>query len=138
MSKQFVPREKEVAALLKADASERFRYFIHKVADWGVAWGLSDDHGWVSSSDAEFPLVFPLWPAEAFARAAAVGLWADQRPTPIELHELVEKLMPKWIENGLQVGIFPLPSGRMVVLPVAEVRDALVEEASRTGEEFDL
>lgn len=138
MSKQFVPREKEVAALLQADASERFRYFINKVADWGVAWGLSDDKGWVSSSDAESPLVFPLWPAEAYAQAAAVRLWAGQRPTPIDIHELVEVLMPKWIENGLQVGVFPLPSGRMVVLPVDEVRDALIEEAGRTGEEFNL
>ena len=132
--KHYSPPSREQRALLEAPANERYEYFVKHVAEWDEAWGLRDDEGWMALGDDNDATLFPLWPAEAYARRAAVDEYANMRPTAIDLRELLEEMLPAWEKQGVAISVFWVPPGRGIVVSAAELHEALRED-DETGEE---
>ncbi len=133
--KHYSPTSREQRAMMQAPAAERFEYVVERVCEWGEAWGLRDDEGWMAVGGEGDLTCFPLWPAEAYARRAAVGESAGMRPTPVPLDELVEKMLPAWEKQGVAIGVFWVPPGRGVVVSAQELREALTEDEAEPDDE---
>lgn len=124
-------REQEIAAVLKLEGPARYSHFIGQVADWEVVWGLRSPDGWVSISDKTGAPMFPVWPHEPYARMLAVDSWAQVIPTPIEVHEWIEKWLPGLAKDRMKVAVFPTPEGKMVVVDALRLRGDIEAELAR-------
>ena len=101
--------EKERKAVTALTGDKRYKYFIKRVADAEVAWGLWQD-GWALAETDTGEQVFPLWPAKEFATACAVSNWASYQPKEIDLVSLLDELIQKFKDAGVLAGVFPTPS----------------------------
>lgn len=128
--KHYSPSSREQRTMTEAPAAERFEYFVERVCEYEEAWGLRDDEGWMAVGGEGDVTCFPLWPAEAYARRAAVDEYAKMRPTPVPLDELVEKMLPAWEKQDVAISVFWVPPGRGVVVSAAELREALSADDS--------
>jgi len=124
-------QEQEISAVLKTDAPTRYAHFVSQVADWEAVWGLRGPDGWVSASDKTEPLIFPVWPHEPYARMLAVDLWASATPTPIDVHEWVEKWLPGLARDRMKIAVFPTPEGKMVIVDPLQLRSDIEAELAR-------
>ncbi|MGJ7501467.1 DUF2750 domain-containing protein [Variovorax sp. ZT5P49] len=122
--------EQEISAVLKTDAPTRYAHFVGQVADWEVVWGLRGPDGWVSVADTEGPM-FPVWPHEPYARMLAVDLWANATPTPIEVHEWIEKWLPGFAQDRMKIAVFPTPEGKIVIVDPLRLRSDIEAELDR-------
>ena len=111
-------------------ARERFEYFVRKVADLEVAWGLFSD-GWAMAEDGAAARVLPFWPELEFAASCATGPWAGYQPRPITLDDLLAKWLPGMSKDAVAVAVFPTSSDKGVIVTPDFLRDALVAEASQ-------
>ena len=118
---------KELEALLKLPAPIRYENFIKTVADWEEAWGLYNE-GWAISATDNGELVFPLWPAKAFADACAEGDWSSYAAESISLDNLLNGLLPKLKEDGVSPGVFFTPEQGSVDVDASKLIDDLREE----------
>lgn len=71
--------QKEFNAVLELPANIRYEYFIKKIVDQEVLWGLYDD-GWALSTDDVGNHLFPFWPRKEFAEYCAIGDWSNGYP----------------------------------------------------------
>ena len=126
--KHYAPTSREQRAMSEAPADERYADFIKHVCEWDEAWGLRDDEGWMAVEGDNGVTCFALWPAEAYARRAAIDEHANMRATPVPLDELVDKMLPAWEQQGVAISVFWVPPGQGVVVSAAELREALRED----------
>lgn len=101
--------DKEREAVTALPGEKRYEYFIKRVVDAEVAWGLWQD-GWALAETDDGQQVFPLWPAKEFASACAVGDWASYVPEEIDLESLLDELVQKLKDGGVLPGVFPTPA----------------------------
>ena len=120
----------EMKSVLKLDAAQRYSYFIKRVADWEVAWGLWDD-GWALVRDDDGRTGLPLWPTQEFAQACALGEWEKYRPQMVALSDLIDDLILRLRDDGLFVGVFPTPGSRGMLVAPCDMGDALRAECER-------
>lgn len=123
---------KELESVLRLEGPARYDHFVKRVADEEMAWGLWKDGGWALMADDDGVNVFPLWPAKEYAVACATGDWAGYEAERIELHGLLQELLPKLAASNTRAGVFPIPSGR----GVATSAQGLVETLSRELEKY--
>jgi hypothetical protein len=102
--------EKQIEAILRLPAPQRYSHFIKKVAGWGRMWGLYSD-GWAMSEAPNGALVLPLWPEREYAERCVGGDWSAFEPRPIELDEVLTKMIPMLRERGILPGVFFSPEG---------------------------
>lgn len=130
----WVPKEKEIAAVLAADGRRRYEYFIHRVCDTRKVWGLYDE-GWASLGDSTEKLL-PFWPHAVFAQRFALGEWKAYTPRAIELDAFLATWIPGLEIEGVQPAIFPNQEGRAVILSLADLEADLRRElADSHGED---
>lgn len=111
----------EVEAFSRLGTSQRYNYFLAKLSEWQEVWGLSDDDGWVVTEQAD-QIVFPLWPAEAFAKLCAINDWALAEPKVVTLDVLIDEVLPHLVEDNLSVAVFMVPNREHCgVLPASEL-----------------
>ena len=53
-------RNSKIDNVINLTASERYDYFIRKVADFEEVWGLKDAEGWALMGSEE-QVLFPIW-----------------------------------------------------------------------------
>ncbi|MDQ0038088.1 hypothetical protein J2W30_005875 [Variovorax boronicumulans] len=123
--------EQEIAAVLKTDGPTRYGHFVGQVADWEAVWGLRTPDGWVSGSDETNGPMFPVWPHEPYARMLAVDLWANATPTPIAVHDWIEKWLPGLARDRVMVAVFPTPEGKIVLVDPLQLRSDIEAELAR-------
>lgn len=126
----WVPREKEIAALLAADGRPRYEYFIHRVCDTRRVWALYDD-GWASLGDGDEKLI-PFWPHAVFAERFAVGEWVTYTPREIELDAFLSTWIPGLAAEGVQPAIFPNQEGKAIIITLADLEANLRHELSES------
>lgn len=130
----WIPKEKEIAALLAADGRRRYEYFIHRVCDTRQVWGLHAD-GWAILDDGEHKLI-PVWPHAIFATRFAPPAWDGYAPQAIDLDTFLKEWPLALESQGTRPAIFPVPSGSSVLVSwgdlVTNLRDEL---ATYHGEE---
>jgi len=129
-STRFVVSAKEIESVSELSGEERYRYFVKKVADWGAVWGLWSD-GWMLAGDEQGRSLFPMWPAQAYARACASGDWLGAEPREIPLDEVLDDLLPTLQEKGILPGVFFTPVGQSVASSVDTLRRDLECELER-------
>lgn len=100
--------EHEIAELVAADDTERFRYTLKHIARSGEAWGLFDS-GWAMYRDGDDKRLFPLWPFAEYAALCASENHAGYVASPIGMDELINTLIPLLIDDDIQFVIFPKP-----------------------------
>lgn len=122
--------EAEIAAVLKLDGPARLARFVKVVADSEQAWGLWDD-GWALFEDDDGKQVFPVWPSQAYANLCREPDWTNYSPAPIDVHDLVDELLPMLGEQGILVGVFPTPSGQGVTPDPGHLESMIREELSQ-------
>ena len=120
----------EIDAVLRLPAAKRYDHFIKRVADWGDAWGLWSD-GWALAASDTGDRVFPLWPAIEYAERCAVGEWAGFSPERIEVHSLLDELLPKLQRDGIAPAVFYTPSDRGIIADVFQLSTDLRTELDK-------
>ena len=123
--------DEEFAHVIAVKAPKRVEYFVKRVADSEELWGLRDEDGWLALGDDEGNDLFPVWPAERYAAAYAAEQHAEERPERIPLEEWLDEYLPGFAEDGVQVAVFPIPSGQGVVLKPEELRAFLDDELAK-------
>jgi len=121
---------KEIRAILKLPCPDRYNYFIKHIADTEEAWGLWND-GWAMGSDDSGRPTFPIWPAKDYAVLCADGPWSSYEPAAIPIQDLIEELLPKLKEDGVQPSIFRTPQGDAAMPSVLQILADLATEMSR-------
>jgi hypothetical protein len=126
----WIPKDKEIEALLSADGKRRYEYFIHRVCDTRKVWGLFDD-GWASLGDGEKKLI-PLWPHQVFAERFKAADWSSYTPREIDLDVFLERWIPGMRAEGVEPAIFPNASGSALIVSLFDLEDNLRHELSES------
>jgi hypothetical protein len=82
--------DKEFESVLSLPGSQRYTYFIKRVAAWEKIWGLASDNIWAVASGEDGHELFPVWPHERYAAACASKEWAGKEPCAIALTDWME------------------------------------------------
>lgn len=117
---------RKIENVLKLDSKFRFNYFIRKVVDFEVVWGLYGT-GWVTSI-VNGEEVIPFWPEEEFARICADGEWKGFSAKAISLDDFLLKWLPGMKRDGRRSAVFPSVDGKAVVVDADELYDLIVCE----------
>ncbi|MFD1260971.1 DUF2750 domain-containing protein [Entomomonas asaccharolytica] len=111
----------EVQAFSRQSNSQRYNYFVEKVFEWQEAWGLGDDEGWVIAEMGDI-IVFPLWPAEPFAKQCQIDNWQNTEVKKISFDELIQEILPSLANDNVQIAVFMVPENDQCgVLPAQEL-----------------
>lgn len=117
----------KVKNVLNMSGQDRYNYFVRKVADFQVVWGLFAD-GWATAEDDNGHKVIVFWPEEEFANQCAVDGWANCKPRSIGLDYFLKKWIPGMSNDGVRVGVFPTPVNQGVVVDPALLESAISAE----------
>jgi hypothetical protein len=115
------------------DAPERYDYFIRKICDFEVVWGLFDE-GWAAGS-VDGTDVIPIWPERELAAECATGDWASLAPREIPLEAFVTKWIPGATADASRFAIFPTPSQKAIVVENATLLADIEAERAEAGED---
>jgi len=101
---------KKIRAVSEMKAAERYDYFIRKVCDFEMVWGLYDG-GWATGV-VESKSVIPVWPEEEFAAISCGGTWSGYSPKAIPLGDFKDRWIPGATADGKLFAIFPTQSDK--------------------------
>lgn len=97
--------QKEFESMLNQPANIRYEYFIKKIVDSEIVWGLYED-GWAVTEDDKGNKLFPIWPKKDFAEHCAMDEWANYLGESINLYEFIDEWLPRLKEDGLKPSVF--------------------------------
>ena len=120
-------RNSKIDNVINLTASERYDYFIRKVADFEEVWGLKDAEGWALMGNEE-QVLFPVWCEMEFAELCK---WNNYQPTAIPVDDFIEKLLPKLGKDNVMLAIFPTPKGKGIISKVHDVRTDIENECEQ-------
>lgn len=123
--------EKEIAALYKLDAYERYKYFIKRVADSELLYTLVDGSGEFVLADIESKTVFSVWCAAEFALLNATGKWFDFTVREVTLEEFQENIVDKIENERCLINVFSLNEKSGFVVDIDELARDLSEELKK-------
>ena len=92
---------------------------------WGLAIQGAD---WAMVETDDGKSLFAVWPHRRYAEACRARHWAQREPTPIEVHEFIDGLIPKLITDGIDVAAFPCPM--VVIYPSRPASSAAIWKRS--------
>jgi len=111
----YVANEREIDAVLKMNSTDRYGYFIEKVADWEEIWGLRSQAGWTVMGDTGNQAM-PIWPNKQFASLCATAEWTGYEPSEIRIDDWLEKWIPGLTKDDRQILVFPSNDGEGVLV----------------------
>ena len=120
-------RNSKIENVINLTASERYDYFIRKIADFEEVWGLKDAEGWALMGSEE-QVLFPIWSEKEFAELCK---WDNYQPTPIPLNDFIEKLLPKLEKDRIMLAVLPLVKGKGIIRKVQEVKSDIEQECEQ-------
>ncbi len=123
---------RQLQAVVMLPGPQRYAYFVKRVAETGVVWGLYRQ-GWALAKKEDGTLVFPLWPDSEFAQVCADYEWTGYAPQSFALDELMTELLPQLEQDGLVTGVFYTPGARDVMPTAGLLRADLDDEMGRRG-----
>lgn len=119
-------RSKKIENVLRLDASSRCDYFVRKVADFEVVWGLFDT-GWATASTGA-TMAVPFWPEEGFAALCATAEWHGFRPKAIVLEEFLARWLPGMEKDRRICLVFSTPTDRGSLLRPNDLDNLIQQE----------
>lgn len=124
----FSPNEKEIQNVLALSSSQKYRYFVGKIADWEQVWSIGDGQNLVTTWDDKKRLSLPLWPAKAYVELCLTGEWANFTPMLFSLEHLMTEILPDMHEANIKVALMMQPDGSKTPLNDAAQLLADLEE----------
>jgi len=121
---------KEIGAVTRLDGPRRFEYFVKRVADDEVLFGLWQD-GWASMSTSSKEDVFPVWPAKEYAELLATGDWQSYEARALTLDWFLRDWLPKLTTSKSRVAVFPVPDRGGVIVSASELASAINAELEK-------
>lgn len=118
---------KQIETVIALPGPDRYNHFIKQVTDSEKAWGLYNG-GWALAATSNGEQVFPLWPAEEYAKLCAQNEWAGYEPSVISLDDLMEDLLPQFEIDGILPGIFYTPNNNGVTPEISQLVEDLRQE----------
>lgn len=108
----------------------RLEHFVRGVMESGTVWGLyaqtwARSIGIAGDFDRADVEALPFWSHSDSAARCVQGPWASYAPRSIELDAFVEQWLVGMVEDGIVAVIAPSPASPGLVLPAAELLDAL-------------
>ena len=86
--------------------------------------------GWVLMADEKEVELVPVWPHKQFADACADAK-KQECATEISLDDWLKKWLPGMTKDGRLVAVFPVPSGKGVVVSPEELKTDLLAECEK-------
>jgi hypothetical protein len=85
----------------------RYNFFIKRVIEMNLVWGLENEDGWATSSSNENEDigVIPFWSDRAYANACAKDHWTNYAPTSIPLAEFLENWCVGMANDNTLIGV---------------------------------
>lgn len=105
---------------------ERCDYFVRKVADFELVWGLHDKAWAMAKAGVNEAIAF--WPEQEFATVCAADEWEGFEPRSIPLSDFISEWLPGMEANRRMCLIFPTPSTHGMSLPPGTLSRLLKEE----------
>ena len=127
------PKDKEVDAVIALPGPRRYSYWVKRVADQEVVWGLWGTSGWALAGDDLGNQLVPVWPHPRFAALCVSGLWSAFQPRSIELSVWMTRWIPGMISDGRLVAVFPTPDDRGISVAPERLREDLERELALYG-----
>ena len=121
---------RQVQAIVMLPGPRRYEYFVRRVLETGVVWGLFRQ-GWALAKKEDGSLVFPLWPDREFATICADYEWTGYEAQSFALEELVDELLPQLEQDGIVTGVFYTPGARDVMPTAGLLRRDLLDEGKQ-------
>lgn len=119
---------KEIENVVKLDSSNRYKYFIKKVADSSLIWGLYDK-GWALVGDKE-NIYMPVWPLKEFARLCINNDWKSYKARPIDLHFFVEHMLDDLDMDDTAISVFLTNDNKAICVNKNKLKNDLYSEMS--------
>ncbi len=120
----------EIEAVLKLPGARRYEHFVKRVADRAEGWGLWSE-GWALAGSDSGQQVFLFWPAREYAERCTTGPWQGYTPQPIEVHSLLDELLPKLSAANVRAAVFSTPADRGVVVEITRLSADLRSELEK-------
>lgn len=122
--------DKQYITISALTPARRYSYFIKMVADQAQAWVLRDIE-WATSRVDAGNICLLLWPAERFAEECATDQWKSYVPCPIEVHALLDAVLPDLRHRGVSLAVFPTPAASAAFPSLDRFESDLREELER-------
>jgi hypothetical protein len=106
---------------------DRFGYFIRRVSDFEVIWGLYLD-GWAAAKSDDGVDVMPFWPEPEFAKICARGVWEEHEPQSILLADFLNKWLPGMEKDQMHIAVFPIEGHQGTIMEPSELKREIDEE----------
>ncbi len=113
--------QRQIESVCALPGAKRYEHFLKLVADWEEVWGLYLE-GWTSAATDDGQLVFPVWPAEAYAALCVGGEWSGYEPKSFSLDDFMDLLLPRLEKEGALIGVFYTPADKGVVRDFERIR----------------
>jgi len=120
----WIPKDREIEALLSSDSKRRYEYFVRRVCDTQTVWGLYDE-GWASIADEAGEPLLALWPHPVYAKKLATDDWEAYQPAQIPLREFFDEWLPRLKKEKLMFAIFPIPQGGAIGISAEDLESSL-------------
>jgi len=126
----WIPNNIEIKAVLVLGPSERYAYWVKKVADQHQVWSLWQEGGWALTGDAMNCILVPVWPHFKYAELCAEGAWAGYQPRSIPLEDWLNRWIPGMQQDRRQVAVFPTISDKGICVEPKRLEQDLCNELS--------
>lgn len=120
----------EVRSVTSLSSEKRYQYFIKKVADTGLIWGLYKD-GWAMAGDENNEVFIPLWPLKDYALICANQQWEDYKPESVDIHDFINDYLYELKENSIRIAIFYTFDDKGIIPSYEQLKNDLEDELSR-------
>ncbi|BFI65086.1 hypothetical protein okayama3_06710 [Yersinia pseudotuberculosis] len=125
---------KEIDMMLTKSAQDRYVYCVKRVADWGAAWVLKDDEGFVTTSDSNGNISLPIWPFKDYALKLKFDEWEACEPKKLTINNLLKDVLPNLSDDNINIAVFMIPESLDVVTVSADkLSKDLIYERSKFG-----
>lgn len=117
---------KKIENVLKLEPRARYEYFVGKVADFEIVWGLYGE-GWVVG-ESQGTTVLPVWPEKEFAAICVTQEWTGNIPKEIALADFLQKWLPGMTSDGRFCWVFPSLADKGYLIDPMELKEDLERE----------
>jgi len=126
----------DLTALVRLPAPQRYAWFVRRVVQTGVVWGLFRQ-GWALADRDDGTLLFALWPERASAALCAEFEWEGYVPQAFSLTELLDELLPQLQHDGIGLTIFRTPGSKGALPTPNLLRVDLLDEMGQQQQDDD-
>lgn len=122
--------DKHIQSVIRLQASQRYEYFINKIADQQEIWGLWKN-GWAMYSNDNGEELVPFWPHAEYAKLCATGIWDGFQTKNMDMEAFLNRWLAGLEQDHRSIAIFPTPINKGIMVDAERLKRDLLEELSK-------